>query len=210
MAAAATPDVPELPDSRLVPFLRSARDYLRRAMDLEIDESETSLAFVDHYLAGQRPTDDHALAPQIVGLLASALGVYFGEVCRRNLPDGASWEILGEDPRTFRIILTASGVSFCPAAMVATALYGDEVEGWDAALRPPEKWKNMLDRVLSSSAPVETAYFYSLTGRFESLQRISELVADFERMTQPSPASPESDTDSALDPDPSPDPSLPN
>lgn len=170
---------------RLDPFLRSARDYVRRAMGAELDDTPTSLAFVDHYLAMQRPTDDQPLNPAVVGLLASALGVYFGELCRKHLPGGGEWQMVGDDARTYRLTLTASGVSFLPAALAVAALYNDEVDGWDATVRPPEKWKNMLERVLTESAPIEHDYFFSLTGRFESLERLTELVADFERMTQP-------------------------
>lgn len=179
-------------EARLEPFLRSARDYVKRAIGAELDDTPTSLAFVDHYLAMQRPTEDQPLNPAVVGLLASALGVYFGELCRHHLPGGGEWLMVGDDARTYRLTLTASGVSFMPAALAVAALYNDEVEGWDATVRPPEKWKNMLERVLTESAPIEHDYFFSLTGRFESLERLTELIADFERMTQPG-GSPEAD-----------------
>lgn len=181
-------------DSRLEPFLRSARDYLRRAMGAELDGSETSLAFVDHYLLSQRPPADAPIASPVLNLLASALGVYFGEVCRAHLPGGGQWQMIGDDPRTYRLQLEASGVAFSPVAMVVTALFGDEVEGWDATVRPPDKWRTMLERVLAESAPVDQDYYYSLTGRFESLGRIGDLIADFERLTQP-PAPAEADSD---------------
>ncbi len=183
-----TDDTPQLTteeQARLEPFLRSARDYLRRATGTELDGSETSLAFVDHYLQSQRPPEEQPMAPAVLGLLASALGVYFGEVCRTTLAGGGRWDLVGDDPRTYRLTLLGSGATISPAGMVVAALHGDDVEDWDATVRAPAKWKNMLERVLAESAPVEVEYFFSLTGRLESLQRVAELVADFERLTQP-------------------------
>src|SRR5688500_7457632 len=55
------------------------REQIRRSLHVELDDSETSLAFVDHYL---RIVTDEDRVP-IVALVAAGAGAYFGEVVRK-------------------------------------------------------------------------------------------------------------------------------
>jgi hypothetical protein len=149
-------------------YVRAAVEYVRRAIGVLLDGSEESLAVLDHYV-GQVPRD----RPEMIELLAPAVGAYFGEVVRRRF--GGSWKVAGA-PATWRLAITRAHVVIAPIAMAAAALAGAEVEGYDTTLVVPKEREEQLLDALERTAPVTEEYFYSLTGRFESLQHTLDLL----------------------------------
>lgn len=161
-------------EPRIVEFALAAHEYVRRAVSLELDGSVESLAYVDHYL-GQVG----AVSDQLLALVAPAIGCYFGEVVVARL--GGEWRAAGPDPAQWRIaVIGADGRPLCefrPVAMAAAALRRADVDGYDAALAPAPELADRLADALSSVAPVEEGYFYSLTGRLETLEHAVEILA---------------------------------
>jgi hypothetical protein len=180
--------------SALVTQLAEAfREQVRRAIDCELDWSETSLAFVDHYLTLARDETREA----ILTLLAGGAGAYFGEVVRREI--GATWIGDGRDPRRLRLLLSPQLIHFAPVDLAFEAIRrGEEAGGetgvLDTAFRlddkapPPEEGPDgqprqrqddasWVDARLSELPPVASDLYYSLTGRFETLKLILELLA---------------------------------
>lgn len=195
---------PKAPASaqRLVDELAASfREQLRRTLHVELDGSETSLAFVDHYL---RMADDEDRAP-IVALLAAGAGAYFGEVVRNEI--GATWIGDGRDPRRLRLLLTHQFLYFSPVDMAIEAIAGRSLSADDPnlpmtgsapfdpsfTLTPPRDVEGILDEDelpgehdedaawlserLSELAPVPEDEFVSLTCRFETLKLMLELLA---------------------------------
>ncbi|MFO7567146.1 MAG: hypothetical protein R6X02_31160 [Enhygromyxa sp.] len=188
----ATPTVP------LIEQLASAfREQVRRALGIELSDEvgTTALAFVDHYLGSLR---DETREP-IISLVAANAGAWFGELVRREI--GGFWIGDGVDPRRLRLLLEPQFVHFSPVDMAYEAILSGSVEPGDPRVpqgatldsayhlrkRSPAPFEHepadhdwVLDR-LAESPPVPEDQFYSLTGRFETLELILELLASREQ-----------------------------
>jgi hypothetical protein len=181
-------------------LVHNFRDQVRRVLDVELDGSETSLAFVDHYLAMARTEDREP----ILALLAAGAGAYFGEIVRTEL--GATWIGDGVDPRRLRVLMAAQFIYFSPVDQAYEAITGESLSEQDPRvpdrgatfdpafhLRPPSpddtdgagfggaeashddaRW---LEDRLGELPPVSEDHFHSLTCRFETLKLMLELLA---------------------------------
>lgn len=151
-------------------FVQSARDYVRRATQVEIDDTPDALAFVDHYIAQSRGD----LKDDVLGLVAAALGAWFGELAIKRF--GGRWVLEGE-PRSWRVELAVGELTFEPAGMAAEALRMRSVSGYDASFSTRPEWMAALEASLAASPPVDEDYYYSLTGRYETLERAADFLA---------------------------------
>ena len=87
----------------------------------------------------------------------------------------------GADPSHWRVELEPAPLTFQPVGMAAEALRGAEVEGYDASFTTRPDLMGPLSEALESSPPVDEAYYYSLTGRFETLTHALDLLVEIER-----------------------------
>ncbi len=167
------------------------RDQIRRALSVELDGSETSLAFVDHHL---RSASDEGRTP-ILSLLAASAGAYYGELVRTLL--GGTWIGGGSDPRRLRMLLQYQFIYFSPVDQALEAIAGESLDPGDARLEdaehfdpafrlrpvPPDAQGDeshdsvWLQARLSELSPVPEDQFVSLTGRFETLKLMLEFLA---------------------------------
>lgn len=158
------------------------RKQVQRALNFEPDGSVASLAVVDHHLGLARA---ETRAP-ILELLAAGAGAYFGELVRREF--GGTWVGPADRPRELRFLLGAQFLHFSPIALAHAAILGAEPDDDDLDLalhldaRPgddpnePDDATWVADR-LQAAAPLPEDQFYSLTGRFEAIALIVELLA---------------------------------
>ena len=159
------------------PFYDAARKYVERALGVALDDSEESLAYVDHYIRTTARAE--ALKPEVLALVAPALGAYLGQVAIARF--GGRWVVEGEDPAGWRVELEPAPLTFHPVGMAAEALRGEEVEGYDASFSTREDLMGPLDEALESTPPVDEAYYYSLTGRLETLAHALDILVENER-----------------------------
>jgi hypothetical protein len=159
-------------------FYDAAINYVKRALDGAIlDGSVESLAFVDHYIV--QSGRQAALKPEVLALVAPALGAYLGEVAIRRF--GGRWILDDGEPAGWRVEFEPAPLWFHPVGMAAEALRGDEVDGYDAAFATRDELMGPLSEALESSSPVDEAYYYSLTGRFETLEHALDILVEIER-----------------------------
>jgi hypothetical protein len=170
-------------------------DQIRRALDFELPPDSSALALVDHHLASLRDEDREP----IIRLLAAQAGAWFGEFVRREL--GATWIGDRDEPRRLRLLLEPQLIHFSPVDMAYEAIFSGPAQDGDPRLpagaeldaafhlrkrapstadeHEPElsehEW--VMDR-LAEVPPVPEDQYYSLTGRFETLQLILELLAN--------------------------------
>jgi hypothetical protein len=170
-------------------FLDAARSYVRRALHVELDGSEASLAFVDHYIT----ITPKPLADDVLALVAPALGAYLGEVAIARL--GGAWILDGDDPAAWRVELEPVELRFYPVGMAAAALRGEEVDGYDASFATRPELMGPLAQALAAAPPVDEAYFYSLTGRFETLVHAVEILVELARQKKERDEQPPPDDD---------------
>ncbi len=178
-------------------------EQVRRALDVELcdDLGSAALAYVDHYL-GLLGDEDRE---PIISLVAANAGAWFGELIRREI--GGMWIGDGVDPRRLRLLLEPQFVHFSPVDMAYEAILSAAPEPGDPRVpegaildsafhlrkRPltgfehePADHDWIIDR-LSEAPPVPEDQFFSLTGRFETLEQILELLAsrEIERGREP-------------------------
>ncbi len=170
----------------LEPFAAAARTYVTRAVGLALDGSETSLAFVDHYVT--RTSADGPIADDVLALVAPALGAYFGQLLVTHF--GGQW--VGElaVPASWRIELEPVPLSFSPVAMAASALRRGDVIGYDDTLRTNLDLSGALEAALAEASPVDEGYYYSLTGRFEVITQVVDVLVEVERRRREQAAGP--------------------
>ena len=159
------------------PFYDAARNYVQRALSVELDDSEESLAYVDHYI--QTSARKEALKPEVLALVAPALGAYLGQVAIKRF--GGRWIVEGDDPADWQVELAPAPLTFYPVGMAAEALRGEEVDGYDASFFTREELMGPLLEALESAPPVDEAYYYSLTGRLETLAHALDILVEIER-----------------------------
>lgn len=165
-------------------------EQVRRALQVTLDDSVTSLAFVDHYLSLAREEEREP----IVSLLAAGAGAYFGELIRRQM--GGTWVGDGEQPRRLRLLLEPQFVHFSPVDQAYEAIAGTGLQPDDPRLAPGPEFDSgfglaprapddepgeddaqWLGERLAELAPVPEDQFHSLTCRFETLQLMLEMLA---------------------------------
>jgi hypothetical protein len=187
------PDRPGDAQQLVDDLVRSFREQVRRALQVELDMSATSLAFVDHYLRLAQADDRDA----ITTLIAAGAGAYYGELVRQDI--GGTWIGDGDDPRRLRLLVSAQFIYFAPVdqalqAIVASAgedaiarvspiddafhlRPGGEADDTDTPEGASESDASWLEARLAELAPVPEREFYTLTCRFETLQLMLELLA---------------------------------
>jgi hypothetical protein len=160
-------------------FVTAAGQYVQRALGVGLDGSEESLAYVDHYIEKTAKTE--ALKPEVLALVAPALGAYLGQVAIARL--GGRWkpETMAGEPADWQIELAAAPLTFYPVGMAAEALRGGEVDGYDASFATREELMGPLLEALEAAPPVDEGYYYSLTGRLETLIHAADILVELER-----------------------------
>jgi len=189
-----------VPPAQVAALRCAADEYVTRVLGHSLDGSEESLAFVDHYI--ERVRQSSPPKPEVLRLIAAALGVYLGELC--ILRFGGSWLALPtespEDANTeagapsvehWRIDLQAAPLRIDPIAMAAAALSPpEEAEEIGAVFALKAQNRNLaepLHAALERLAPVDADYFYSLTGRFETLVYVVELTNEIQQQQEQRP-----------------------
>ena len=157
------------PPQQIVEFAARTVDQVRATLDVELGYDSETLPIVDHYLRSV-PRDQNAT----VLLIAATAGAYFGEVVRQVL--GGRWEVDEASPMSARLILSW-GLSFSPTGIVAAAIMSsDEVEHVDTGFHVPSPLRSHLQQTLERMSPVTDEEYYSLCGRFDTLEHLQEVV----------------------------------
>lgn len=168
------------------------REQVQTALETELMDDPVALAFADHYLSMLRGED----RPAIVGLFAAQAGAWFGELVRREF--GATWIGDSKEPRRLRLLLEPAFVHLSPVDLAYEAIFGGPAADDDARLpdgaaldasfhlrkRAPEDAPSdhaWVTERLAEFPPMAEDQFHSLTGRFETLQLIVELLAERSR-----------------------------
>lgn len=145
--------------------------FVKQAVGVELDGTADTLPILDHYLtlAGEERTDD-AKGAEVLGLVASSAGAYFGEVVRGIT--GARWH-LGDpdDPSSWRLEMEHVFLSFNPVGMAREAVIGGEQEGWNAHLEVLEQDRKLIAQALENVGGVSEGDYYRLAVRWEVVEQ---------------------------------------
>ena len=106
------------------------REQVSRALEVELDGSIESLAFVDHYLTMAR---DERREP-IISLIAAGAGAYFGNLIIESM--GGTWIGDGKEPRRLRLLLAPQLIHFSPIDQAYEAIASRALSPDDPRIGP--------------------------------------------------------------------------
>jgi len=141
-----------------------AVDFVRRTTGIALDYTPETLPVLDHYLR-EVPSE----RPELVGLVATASGIYFGEVARRRL--GGEWITDGDDPREWELE-TPLGLQFRPVGVAAETIVRMDTE--EGAFEVSEEDRDAVEEALDQEVPEDE--YYSLSGKLETFEKIHQVL----------------------------------
>jgi hypothetical protein len=162
-------EVPEAPET-----IRTLADgcvrFVQQALGIALDGTPDTLPLLDHYLGLARDGEARS-REEIIELVATAAGAYFGEVVRRKVP-GARWHIEEEaDPSTWRIELDHVFLCFNPVGMAREAITAQQEPGWNAHLELRLQDREVVTQALERVGPVDAGDYHRLAVRWEVIEQ---------------------------------------
>lgn len=147
--------------------------YVQRSTGFELDFEPETLPVVDHYARQAR--HDLAARPELLHLIAPALGAYFGEVLRRHLH--GFWLVPSANYHDWQLCGRAAFLALNPIGVGYDALIGgEEHEGPRSALRlAPEDRERVRER-FDLLPPVNEDEYFTLCTRLEVVEIAMEAV----------------------------------
>jgi hypothetical protein len=127
---------------------------------------------LDHYLATRR--EELRTKPEAVGLVARAVGAYFGEVIRRQIR--SFWRISPDDFSGWELRLEPVYLVFNPIDVAYDAItHGDEA-GPTAHLQLEDEDREVVEARLAELPGVTDEEFFLLSTRLEVLEIAIEAI----------------------------------
>lgn len=154
--------------------------FVKNALGIELDGTPETLPILDHYLERARE-EDAKERDQVLGLVSTSAGAYFGEVIRRCFPR-ARWH-LGDvgDPTSWRIEFEHVFLAFNPVGMVREAILESESGGWNAHLEVLEADRRAISESLERVGGVSDDDFFRLAIRHEVIDQAVSVLEDSAR-----------------------------
>jgi hypothetical protein len=161
-------EAPEPPPPEVIQDLaRSCQDYVKKAVGVELDYTADTLPLLDHYIAAVRA--DILEREELRGLVAHAVGAYFGEVVRRTF--GGFWRMPSANVHDWAVCARPVFLSINPMAVALDALAaGQEHDGPRSDLRVAPEYREAVNQRLSALPPVAEEEFYLLSTRLEAIE----------------------------------------
>lgn len=160
--------------AEIVELVRSCRQYVRRAVGIEPDLTPETLPVLDHYAGLVRQGAERR--PELLPLLARAIGAYFGEVLRREL--AFFWSLPSSDVHTWRLCASSVLLAINPVGVAYDALCAStDHDGPSSELRVAREERAIVDRRLLSLPPVSEAEYFMLATRVEVLEIVVEALS---------------------------------
>ena len=151
---------------------------VREAVDYGLDYSIETLPVVDHYVSLIQK--DSQTRDEVVILVASMAGVYFGEVLKRRF--GAEWHLHDtSDPFTWELFFTSCPLAIRPVHISYEIITRREDSAIDSSLRTAPARQKILYDYFESLGQVTEDEFFSFSGRTEILMAALDLLSEIER-----------------------------
>jgi hypothetical protein len=143
------------------------RQYVQRAVGVELDLTPETLPVLDHYVRVSRQHVEQR--PQLLVLMARVVGGYFGEVARRHL--GLFWHVPSADMHEWQLYGRSVLLAISPIGVAYDALHGSgEHDGPSSSLCLTPEERELVDRRLASLPPVPEEEYYLLSTRLEVVE----------------------------------------
>jgi hypothetical protein len=155
--------------AKVAELAEACRRFVKTAVGVELDYEPETLSLLDHYVEQARASV--VQRPEAIGVVAHAVGAYFGEVVRRRY--ASWWQIEGDDPAYWQIQLQSVYLAFSPVAIAYEALARTEHEPHEdegapmSQLELEEEDQSALAERLAELPPVSEAEFFAPSTRLE-------------------------------------------
>lgn len=153
---------------QILDLVLMAQRSVTDVVGVEPDLTPETLPLVDQYLRGLDEVQE-----EVLDLVLTAVGCYFGEVVRRKL-DGR-WALPHSDPGSWRIELRNCFLHFRPVGMAGEVYMGAESDEYDGSFATLDEQRDDMAEMLGGAAPFTEEEYYSLSCRIDVLQ----LAADW-------------------------------
>jgi hypothetical protein len=149
----------------------SCRDYVKKAVQVELDFTRDTLPLLDHYVTTVRAEVQDR--DELRRLVIHAVGAYFGEVVRRTI--GGFWRMPSANVHDWAVCARPVFMSVNPMAVAYDALAGgQDHDGPRSDLRVAPEYRAAIAERLALLPPVPEDEYYLLSTRLE----VIEVAAD--------------------------------
>lgn len=177
-AAADAPAIDEAPraigpaPAEVTELAAACVGFVSRAIGFALDFTPETLPVLDHYVKGVRA--ETATKPEIVALVAPAIGAYLGEVIRRHAP--LRWFCPPGEHQRWRLEFEQVFLSMNPIGAAMEAILVADLDGWGATFRMRPDDQALAKNALAVFPEVSPEEFYLPTTRFEALEVIVDAL----------------------------------
>ncbi|HEY5958813.1 MAG TPA: hypothetical protein VIV60_19765 [Polyangiaceae bacterium] len=155
----------------IVELVVACVQFVKDALDVELDFTPETLPILDHYLLLARQTLTER--PELRELIWRFAGAYFGELVRRRY--NGFWHLPSLDVHTWRLQQRQVLLSFNPVGVVAEAIAGAESsEGPTGALRLAHADQERVAERLAVIPPLPEDQYFLLSTRLEVIDTVVE------------------------------------
>jgi hypothetical protein len=168
-----TVDGPDAPPEQIHELAETCREYVQRAVGVELDYTTDTLSVLDHYAKVSR--EGLTERPELAELVGRAMGAYFGEVVRRMLP--SFWRLPSADAAYWEVCGVSVFLAFNPLGVAWDALYGCTEHGGPSSeivLDPAER--DAVEKRLAELPEVSEDEYWLFTTRLEVIEVTAEAL----------------------------------
>jgi hypothetical protein len=168
-----TPREDAPPPPEIAELAGLAMDYVRRAIGFELDLTSDTLPVLDHYVGLVRDSLD--FRPELVAVVAAAIGAYFGELVRMVLP--GFWYLRTPDPAHYYLCMRPVFLALNPLGIAYDVLSrGEDHEGPSPELLLLPAEREAVAQRLRNLPPAGQDEYYLLSTRLEVVQIAAEAL----------------------------------
>lgn len=169
-------------DPQILLLAETAREYVERAVGIELDFTPETLPILDHYLSLVR--ENAATRAEVMPLIAAPVGAYFGTLVARHF--GGSWHIEGDDPGQWVVYSRSVVMGINPVGVVLDVLLqGAEHDGPSPEVRLLPEHVQAVGRRLNALPQVRDVEYFMMATRFEVLELVhDELLGLMQRESE--------------------------
>lgn len=154
-------------------LVTSCREYVRLATKMDLDTKPETLPILDHYMVIARESLEER--PEVLPLLAGAVGAYFGEVTRLAL-DGF-WVTRGDQVHEWVVCGRQAYISINPFGVAYEALLqSTETPGPPGSINVAQEDKETVANRLARLPEVRETDYFLLSTRIEVVEIAAEAL----------------------------------
>lgn len=162
----------EAPQVSIEKLAQPCLDGVRDLLGFDLDFTVETLPVLDHYCRTLRSApgwSEHAEE------ISCAMGVYFGEVIRRQLP--SRWHLSVDGFHAWRLEFEPYFLCFNPLGIALEMLLEGDALGWNASYLTWNDAGEAIEARLRKIPDVAEDDFYTFSVRYEVLETVTEFLA---------------------------------